>query len=84
MGGRMFTAELKINGLLVGHLYGVNKGPVVSEQVNDLCHYEYHYYDTESGTVVHGNLVYRQSNGLPALVSECLTDAKDKRNDDKS
>jgi hypothetical protein len=43
----MLTAEIKVNGCLIGHLYMVNTGPIANLEPSDLsgpCAYRWEYY----------------------------------------
>ena len=64
----MFTVEIKINGTLIGHVYGHNTG--VKDRGETL--YDWHYYSTEGGNVVKGKAHHKRENGINALVSEVL------------
>jgi len=66
----MFTAELKINGCLVGVLYGHNEGDIVSEP--GVCEYHYHYHDIEGGEVLSGDIKHLREAGLRSLVGKIL------------
>lgn len=78
----VFTVELKINGTLVAHLYGVNKGPVVSKETDDFGVYHYHYYDVSTGKAINNTIRHRRSEGLRNLVVACLEDADGKVEDE--
>lgn len=53
----MFSVEIKVNGSIIAHLYGHNKGPATNEVAirhdasggvhieGDICEYEYEYYE---------------------------------------
>jgi hypothetical protein len=65
----MFTAELKINGILVGHLYGRNTGKLDKQKYT----YEAEYYEIASGKVQNlPPIQHNRKKGLARLVSVCL------------
>lgn len=67
----MFTIENRINGVLIGVLYGHNEG-----FGDDLTNYRYswHYHDIEAGTVKSGSITHRRADGLVALTAAILAD----------
>lgn len=68
----MLTAELKINGTLIGHLYGHNEG----YNTDGSCEYSWHYYKTETGAVVKGTLSHKREDGLEELIASILRSIK--------
>lgn len=66
----MFTVEIKINGSLIGHIYGHNEGDLP----NGESKYRYEYYETESRKVVNGNVTHKRHHGIRQLVNAILTD----------
>ena len=65
----MFTVEIKINGSLIGHIYGHNEGPTP-----DGDRYRYEYYETEKRKVVNGEVVHHRADGIRPLIAAILSD----------
>lgn len=65
----MFTVELKINGSLIGHIYGRNMGQVTSGETK----YEYDYYDVDRREQTKGELLFQREDGIRALVAAILS-----------
>jgi len=64
----MLSVELKVNGALVGHIYGRNiQGDTISK-------YKYEYYEPESRKFIKGTVTHRRSEGLRNLISIILND----------
>lgn len=66
----MFTAELKINGCLIGVLYGTNKGP--ASGADESYRYEYAYHAIGKSRVTIGKTVHKYNDGLEKLVGSIL------------
>ena len=70
----MFSVDLKINAILIAHLYGHNKGPVLADP--DICSYyiEYHRIgeSKESPKVVSRLISHLREDGLEKLVIKSL------------
>ena len=64
----MFTVEIKINGTLIGHIYGHNTG----DQVEGKTVYNWHYYSTEEQDVSRGHILHKREDGINALVAAIL------------
>ncbi len=71
----MLTAEIKVNGCLIGHLYVVKVGPLPDEY-RDLYEYDYSYHEIGSEIVTNGKLPHYRSNGALALVRLCAEQLK--------
>lgn len=71
----MFTVEIKINGSLIGHIYGHNEGDSPDGKGDK---YRYEYYEPETREVRNGNVVHRRSDGIRKLVAAILNDAEPK------
>lgn len=74
----MLTAELKINGTTVVHIYAVNK---VSQGLG-LCEYEYMITDTapyadRETEIKKGTVVHMRQEGLAELVRAIIEDSQD-------
>ena len=65
----MFTFEIKINGALIGHIYGHNEG---STPRGD--RYTYEYYEVEKRKVVNGEVIHRRELGIRPLLIAILSD----------
>lgn len=66
----MFTVEIKINGSLIGHIYGKNLGEIS----NGLWEYCYEYYEPELRKIIKGKVVYIRDKGVRELISLILDD----------
>jgi hypothetical protein len=69
----MFTFEIRINGSLVGHVYGENKG---LEPCGKLTKYFYTYFKPESGRVIKGHVRHERNGGIEPLLSLILADVQ--------
>lgn len=68
----MLTAEIKVNGCLIGHIYAHNTG-YVHAQNHDECSYEYHIYDVTEGSVIKsGRVEHARSSGAFALIQTII------------
>lgn len=72
----MFTVEIRINGALLGVIYGHNEGAAPPKKGEvDPCHYTWRYHDIESDTgPLRGSLVHERRHGLNALVRRIMAD----------
>lgn len=72
----MFTAELKINGAMIGILYGHR-----TEKVGDNHGYvyEYSYWEPRSEKLITGEIEHKYEDGLDALVAKTLGQTNIKR-----
>jgi hypothetical protein len=70
----VFTTEIKVNGVSVGHLYGVNKGPTegTDDFSLDSCIYDYEYYRPGDKKITHGTVIHKRKDGIEKLVIEIL------------
>ena len=81
----MFTVELKINGSLIGHVYGHNEGLV--EQPHDFSNsnpkskYKYAYYGVENQKLINGKITHSRDDGLERLISSILLDVDKKKSE---
>ena len=80
----MLTAEIKINGVMIAHVYAVNKGlvPRTTEKkahpfCGEFCTYAYEYYRPEH-TVIRGKVEHFRPNGAAALLKEICEDIEGK------
>ncbi len=66
----MLTAELKVNGAMVGLLY-LNRESSVDDEFNV---YLFRYHDIETGKVVSGHTRHHLDDRLSTLVGKVLSD----------
>jgi len=65
----MFSLELRVNTMLVGHLIGRN----VSQVDGDLYRYELTYFSAErEGSMARATVEHRRIDGLAVLASKAL------------
>lgn len=63
----MFEVDIRVNGVLAGHVYGHR----MAEFGDGLAAYEFEYYQPGKGTAK-GKVVHRQDDGIRKLVGEIL------------
>jgi hypothetical protein len=63
----MFTAEIRINGDLICHIQGVNKGCL-----NGKYRYHYQKYIPEGNQLSCGKVIHKRSDGICELVAKIL------------
>lgn len=68
----MFSIEVKVNNLLVGHLYAKNKGYVLDYP--ELCHYSCRYYMPETGQVSECEVWHNREEGINELVRKVFNE----------
>ena len=66
----MFTIEIKINGSLVGHIYGHNEGHI---NAKGETLYRYEYYEVETRRVRPGTVRHVRKGGIRSLVVAILS-----------
>ena len=66
------TAEIKINGRLIKHLYVINTGPIIPQDDTDLFTYEFTAIDVISGNSKRGAIVHHRRKGAVKLVEQIL------------
>lgn len=69
----MFTFEIRINGALIGHIYGHNEDRITPQGEDT---YRYEYYETESRRIANGGGTHKRSEGIRKLVAKILTDSE--------
>lgn len=74
----MFTIETRINGALIGVLYGRNEGPSDPPGFQDRCRYTYRHHDVQSGKVREGEVIHYRTDGITNLVSRIFADMDEK------
>ncbi len=70
----MFTVEIKINGSMIGHVYGRNVGDTPKGS-----QYDYEYYDVENRKIVGGKILHKRERGIKALIASILADTETKK-----
>jgi hypothetical protein len=65
----MFTVEIRINGSLIGHIYGHNEG-----ENNGITKYSYEYYRPDSNKLVCGETFHKREAGIEKLIELILRD----------
>lgn len=77
----MFTAEIRINGGIVGVLHVQNKGATSYHEQQSIRKYDYEYYEPTIGVVhecapVHktGSVIVDRTRGLSAILGEIFTE----------
>ena len=66
----MFTIEIKINGSMIGHIYGHNEGPDPNGTGD--TKYAWEYYRPKSREIKHGTVFHSQEAGIESLVCKIL------------
>lgn len=72
----MFTIEIKINGTMIGHIYGRN----LCVQENGLSLYDYEYYEPEIPKLQRGTISHCREQGIRKLVKLILSDVDKQEN----
>ena len=67
----MFTFEIRINGTLIGHIYGHNEDRYDKEGRTE---YAYEYYDVETRKQIKGKVFHHRKDGIRKLVKLILED----------
>lgn len=65
----MFTIEIKINGNLIGHIYGRNMGMKGEE-----TQYVYEYYEPDTPKLIKGEVLHDRDAGIRPLICKILND----------
>jgi len=73
----MITVEIKVNGNMVGHIYGQNLGRAYGEgkRVHD---YRYEYYNLALGKIISGSVLHSGKLNIEKLINEILSDIEKK------
>ena len=72
----MFTVEIKINGALIGHVYGKNLGVVSGDADGVITKYGYEYYEPEKRKITSGEVKHHRSKGVRPLLTKILNDVE--------
>ncbi len=67
----MISVELKVNGVMVGHIYARNITPV--DKLVGLNLYHCEYYRPEKRKVSKGKVSHKREDGIEKLVGKILT-----------
>jgi len=70
----MFSVELKINGAMIGHIYGRN----IESLGEGIYRYTYEYYEPETRGIRKGTIVHRQVDGVRHLIALILKDMEER------
>ena len=74
----MFTIEIKINGSMIGHIYGRNIGYTEDCGPNEhMMNYTYEYYEPETREIKSGRVKHERTDGARRLVQLILEDLDD-------
>ena len=68
----MFSVEVRINGSMIGHIYGHNEGFTNNSKKYDECNYTYQYYDVQEGIVYSGEVKHERQDGIEELLKRIL------------
>jgi len=66
----MFTVEIRINGALIGHIYGTN----TRELGAGVYEYRYEYYEPDVRKLIKGRVTHLRSSGVRPLINAVLSD----------
>ena len=66
----MFTIEIKINGAMIGHIYGHNEGLAPEGKGESV--YSWEYYRPEMRSIQHGKLLHKRDDGIESLICKIL------------
>jgi hypothetical protein len=66
----MFSNEIKVNGVLIGHLYCHRK----LHQTDTKTMYFYRYYRIEDGKVIEGTVYHKYEEGIEKLQEIIFSD----------
>jgi hypothetical protein len=65
----VLSCELKVNGILVGCIYALNKG---RHQQTEFTKYKFEYWRPGDGHVAHGTLLHVADDGIEILIQKIL------------
>ena len=74
----MFTIEYRINGTIIGVVYGHNDGLDANRQdkKQEVCRYTWRYHDIGDGVVYKGEISHDRAAGLLVLVAKITIEAE--------
>jgi hypothetical protein len=72
----MISMDMKVNGVLIGHIYCHNEGSIHMDNVLDLCQYywEYHKIGERKSKIQRGCVSHRRKEGALKLFSLIIKD----------
>lgn len=68
----MFETDIKINGVIVAHIYGYNSVCVNKNVYN----YFFRYYEPDTGFIQEGSVLHKRDDGIYILISKILLEVK--------
>lgn len=69
----MFTTEIKINGTMIIHIYGVNETRSAFRGEDNI--YRYEYYRVEDREIKNGKVAHKREDGIEKLLIKIFQDA---------
>ena len=66
----MMSVEIKVNTVLIGHIYLRN----IKHLDFDKYEYVYHYYKPETGGILKGAITHNRGDGAEVLINKILKD----------
>jgi hypothetical protein len=76
----MFTIEIKINGSLIGHIYGRNTTAELycanPEKSTVEDYYKYEYYEPETRELIRGDIKHIRADGIRPLIIKILNNVE--------
>ncbi len=73
----MFSIEIRLNSILIGHIYGRNIKTISFEP--EICEYSYKYYKPEDSSVIEGKIKHERNKGIDSLTEKIFLDVQKKR-----
>ncbi len=71
----MLSAEIKVNGTMVGHIYARNiSTPAILEAGVGLNMYHWEYYRPEQRSAKRGKVVHERQDGIESLIGKNLAE----------
>lgn len=67
----MFTIEIRVNGAMIGHIYGRN---ISHGDGGDFDDYSYEYYEPYARKLMRGKVTHKRGDGIRRLTSVILAD----------
>ena len=72
----MITTEIRINGIMIGHVYCTNKGEIQNMPGRYL--YAYEYYRPDEGKIIKGEVFHKREDKAERLLQIILTSVIEK------
>lgn len=71
----MISMDLRVNGILIGHIYCHNEGSIHMDNILDLHQYYWEYHEIgKHKKVQHGHVRHRRNEGAIKLFSIIIKD----------